>query len=138
MFPPIVGNSTTNGICPAPKLHLDFSPKGARYDIRKSHSEVASAAKKVITEENRLLESGVQWDGLKDFYRGNNNGDDETPHFALFSIWRPPKPVYRDTLALSSCASFPESDYVPSDQLEPMDHCIPAHLSRIIDPNAPD
>ncbi|KAK7398255.1 hypothetical protein QQX98_012368 [Neonectria punicea] len=138
LFPPIVGNSTTDGICPAPKVHLDFSPKGARYHIRKYHSEVASAAEEVIKEENRLLESGVQWDDLKDFYRGNNKGDDGIPRFALFSIWRPLKPVCRDPLALSSCASFPESDYVPSDQLEPVDHRIPAHLSRIIDPNAPN
>ncbi|KAE8310329.1 hypothetical protein BDV41DRAFT_579670 [Aspergillus transmontanensis] len=137
-FPPIWGNSTTDGICPAPKVHLDLSPKGARYHIRKYHREVASAAERVIKAENRLLESGVQWDDLKDFYRGEQKGDDGIPRFALFSIWRPLKTVRRDPLALSSCASFPESDYVPDDQVEPMDSHIPAHLSRIIDPNAPN
>ncbi|PIG85949.1 GA4 desaturase [Aspergillus arachidicola] len=136
LFPPIWGNSTTDGICPAPKVHLDVSPKGARYHIRKYHCEVASAAERVIKAENRLLESGVQWDDLKNFYRGEQKGDDGIPRFALFSIWRPLKTVHRDPLALSSCASFPESDYVPADQFEPMDSHIPAHLSRIIDPNA--
>jgi hypothetical protein len=138
LFPPIVGNSPTDGICPAPKVHLDFSPKGARYHIRNYHREVSSAAERVIREENRLLESGVQWDDLKDFYQGKEKNSEGIPRFALFSIWRPLKPVHRDPLALSSCASFPESDYVPSEQLEPMDPHIPAHLSRIIDPNAPN
>ncbi|KAJ5214275.1 hypothetical protein N7449_001444 [Penicillium cf. viridicatum] len=136
LFPPIAGNSPTDGICPAPKVHLDLTPKGARYHIRKYHREVASAAEQVIETENRLLESGVQWVDLKDFYRGKES-DDGIPRFALFSIWRPLKPVHRDPLALASCASFPESDYVPTEQLEPMDHQIPAHLSRIIDPSAP-
>lgn len=135
LFPPIVGNSTTDGICPAPKVHLDLTPKGARYHIRKHHNEVSSAAERVIKEENRLLESGVQWDDLKDFYQSKEKGDGGIPRFALFSIWRPLKPVYRDPLALASCVSFPESDYVPSDQLEPVDHSIPAHLSRIIGPS---
>ncbi|KAM5436374.1 hypothetical protein MferCBS31731_005865 [Microsporum ferrugineum] len=126
LFPPIFGNSTTDGICPAPKVHLDLSPRGARYHIRKYHLEVACAAEQVIEAENRRLESGVQWDDLKDYYG-------EIPRFALFSIWRPLKTVCRDPLALSSCASFPESDYAPASQLEPMDHRIPAHLSRIVD-----
>ncbi|OQD89652.1 hypothetical protein PENANT_c002G05158 [Penicillium antarcticum] len=136
LFPPIVGNSPTDGICPAPKAHLDLTPKGARYHIRKYHRQVTSAAEQVIEAENRLLETGVQWDDLKDCYRGKE-GDDGIPRFALFSIWRPLRPVHRDPLALASCASFPESDYVLSEQLEPMDHQIPAHLSRIIDPNSP-
>ncbi|KAK7426674.1 hypothetical protein QQZ08_006852 [Neonectria magnoliae] len=112
--------------------------KAPNIHIRKCHSEVASASEEVIKEENRLLESGVQWDDLKDFYPGNNKGDGGMPRFALFSMWRLLKLVYRDPPALSSCASFPEPDYVPSDQLDPMDHRIPAHLSRIIDPNAPN
>lgn len=136
-FPPIFGNSTTDGVCPAPKVHLDFSPRGARCHIRKYHSKVSSAAEKVIEAENRLLESGVQWNDLKDHY-GGDQVDGGVPRFALFSIWRPLKTVYRDPLALSPCASFPESDYVPSGQLEPTDHRIPAHMSRIIDPNAPN
>ncbi|KAK5994215.1 Oxidoreductase chyM [Cladobotryum mycophilum] len=138
IFPPIVGNSRTDGISPAPKVHLDLTPKGARYHIRKYHSEVASAAERVITAENQLLKSGVQWDDLKDYYQSKKPGDDGVPRFSLFSIWRPLKTVHRDPLALASCASFPESDYVPTGQLEPHDSRIPAHLSRIIDPNAPN
>ncbi|KAF4457024.1 ga4 desaturase [Fusarium austroafricanum] len=132
LFPPIFGNSAKDGVCPAPKVHLDCTPKGARLHIRQYHSEVALAAEKVIAAENKLLESGVQWNHLKDHYH-----TEKIPHFSLFSIWRPLKTVQRDPLALSSAASFPESDYVPSDQREPTDRRIPAHLSRIIDPNDP-
>ncbi|RGP63894.1 ga4 desaturase [Fusarium sporotrichioides] len=135
-FPPIFGNTVKDGVCPAPKVHLDCTPKGARHHIRRYHSEVTSAAEKVIEAENRLLESGVQWNDLKDHYQGGENGSVKVPRFALFSIWRPLKTVHRDPLALSSAASFPVSDYVPTDQREPTDHNIPAHLYRIIDPDA--
>ncbi|KAM0487349.1 hypothetical protein ACHAP7_001861 [Fusarium lateritium] len=133
LFPPIFGNSVKDGVCPAPKVHLDCTPKGARSHIRQYHSEVTSAAKKVIEAENSLLKSGVQWDDLKDHYLSG----DEIPRFAHFSIWRPLRTVHRDPLALASAASFPASDYVPSDQREPKDNRIPTHLSRIIDPNNP-
>ncbi|GKU08965.1 unnamed protein product, partial [Fusarium langsethiae] len=135
-FPPIFGNTVKDGVCPAPKVHLDCTPKGARHHIRRYHSEVASAAEKVIEAENCLLESGVQWNDLKDHYQGGESGSAKVPRFALFSIWRPLKTVHRDPLALSSAASFPVSDYVPTDQREPTDHNIPAHLYRIIDPDA--
>ncbi|KAM0499117.1 hypothetical protein ACHAP8_005826 [Fusarium lateritium] len=135
LFPPIFGNSAKDGVCPAPKVHLDCTPKGARHHIRRYHSEVALAAEKVIEAENRLLESGIQWNDLKDHYHGGEDGSGGVPHFALFSIWRPLKTVHRDPLALSSAASFPVSDYVPADQREPTDHSIPSHLYRIIDPN---
>ncbi|UZP43312.1 hypothetical protein NXS19_011128 [Fusarium pseudograminearum] len=125
LFPPIFGNSVKDGVCPAPKVHLDCTPKGARHHIRRYHSEVALAAEKVIEAENHLLESGIQWNDLKD-----HSG--KVPHFALFSIWRPLKTVHRDPLALSSAASFPVSDYVPCDQREPTDHNIPSHLYRIV------
>ncbi|KAM0234315.1 hypothetical protein ACHAP5_010129 [Fusarium lateritium] len=134
LFPPIFGNSVKDGVCPAPKVHLDCTPKGARSHIRQYHSEVTSAAKKVIEAENSLLKSGVQWDDLKDHYRSGEG----IPRFALFSIWRPLRTVHRDPLALASAASFPASDYVPSDQREPKDHRIPAHLSCIIDPSNPN
>ncbi|KAJ6185119.1 hypothetical protein N7519_006420, partial [Penicillium mononematosum] len=78
-------NSPTDGICPAPKVHLDLTPKGARYHIRKYHREVTSATEQVIEAENRLLESG-------DFYQGKEGGGG-IPRFALFSIWRPLKPI---------------------------------------------
>jgi hypothetical protein len=138
LFSPIIGSSTIDSICPPPKVHLEISPKGARYHIRKYHCDIASAAEQVNKQENGLLESGVRRDDRKDFYRGKQKGDDGMPRFALFSIWRPLKTVHRDPLAFSSCSSFPEFDYVPAGQIEPMDHLIPAHLSRIIDPNAPN
>ncbi|SPJ78239.1 related to desaturase [Fusarium torulosum] len=137
LFPPIFGNSLKDGICPAPKVHLDCTPKGARCHIRQYHSDVASAAEKVIEAENSLLKSGVKWDDLKDHYQKENIGGG-IPRFALFSIWRPLRTVHRDPLALASAASFPASDYVPSDQREPRDKRIPAHLSHLIDPKNPN
>ncbi|KAL4728690.1 Oxidoreductase chry3 [Fusarium chlamydosporum] len=136
-FPPIFGNSVNDGVCPAPKVHLDCTPTGARYHIRQYHREVALAAERVIEAENCLLHSGVRWCDLKDHYWGTKEGNGGIPRFSLFSIWRPLKTVHRDPLALSSATSFPASDYVPSDQREPTDHRIPAHLRRIIDPSIP-
>ena len=132
--PRMIGFSSAGGASPAPKVHLDFSPLGARTHIRKYHRNIALAAEPVIQAENRLLESGVKWDELKYHYRGTGEGDDGVPRFALFSIWRPLRTVHRDPLALSSCASFPISDYVPIDVVQPNGRHIPPHLSKIIDP----
>ena len=132
--PRMIGFSSAGGASPAPKVHLDFSPLGARTHIRKYHRNIALAAEPVIQAENRLLESGVKWDELKYHYRGTGEGDDGVPRFALFSIWRPLRTVHRDPLALSSCASFPISDYVPIDVVQPNGRHIPSHLSKIIDP----
>ena len=130
--PRMIGFSKIDGgASPAPKVHLDFSPLGARTHIRKYHRNISLAAESVIRAENRLLESGVEWDELRDHYRGTDEG---VPRFALFSIWRPLKTVHRDPLALSSCASFPISDYVPIDVVQPSGRHIPPHLSRMIDP----
>lgn len=135
--PRMIGFSNAGGASPAPKVHLDFSPLGARTHIRKYHRSIALAAEPVIQAENRLLKSGVKWDELKHHYRGTGNGDDGVPRFALFSIWRPLKTVHRDPLGLSSCASFPTSDYVAIDVVEPSGRHIPSHLSQIIDPTHP-
>ncbi len=135
--PRMIGFSSAGGASPAPKVHLDFSPRGARTHIRKYHRSIALAAEPVIQAENRLLKSGVNWDELKHHYRGTGNGDDGVPRFALFSIWRPLKTVHRDPLGLSSCASFPTSDYVAIDVVEPSGQHIPPHLSQIIDPTHP-
>lgn len=133
--PRMIGFSSEGGASPAPKVHLDFSPLGARTHIRKYHRDIALVAEPVIRAENRLLESGVKWDELRDHYRGTGEGgDDGVPRFALFSIWRPLKTVHRDPLALSSCASFPTSDYVPIDVVQPSGRYIPRHLSEMIDP----
>ena len=135
--PRMIGFSSAGGASPAPKVHLDFSPLGARAHIRKYHRDTALAAEPVIQAENRHLESGVQWDELKDYYRKNEDGNGGIPRFALFSIWRPLKTVHRDPLALSSCASFPISDYVAVDIVEPTGRHIPPYLSQIIDPTLP-
>ena len=133
--PRMLGFSSEGGASPAPKVHLDFSPLGARTHIRKYHRDIALAAEPVIRAENRLLESGVKWDELRCHYRGTGKGDEGVPRFALFSIWRPLKTVHRDPLALSSCASFPVSDYVPIDVVQPSGRHIPLHLSQMVDPN---
>lgn len=135
--PRMMGFSSAGGASPAPKVHLDFSPLGARTHIRKYHRNVTLAAEPVIQGENRLLESGVNWDELKDHYRETGEGGEGVPRFALFSIWRPLKTVHRDPLGLSSCASFPTSDYVAIDIVQPSGRHIPRHLSQMIDPTHP-
>lgn len=132
--PRMIGFSSAGGASPAPKVHLDFSPLGARTHIRKYHRNIALAAEPVIQAENRLLESGVKWEELKDHYRDKREGDEGVPRFALFSIWRPLRTIHRDPLGLSSCASFPISDYVPIDVVQPNGRHIPPHLSQMIDP----
>ncbi|KAL6718959.1 hypothetical protein ACLMJK_003194 [Lecanora helva] len=132
--PRLIGFSSAGGASPAPKVHLDFSPLGARAHIRKYHRKTALAARPVIEAENKLLKSGVKWNELKDHYQ---KGDDGVPRFAIFSIWRPLKIVNRDPLALSSCASFPISDYVALDIVQPTGKNIPRELSQMIDPADP-
>ncbi|KAI8271922.1 GA4 desaturase [Colletotrichum sp. SAR11_240] len=132
-FPPIVGLAKSDSVSPAPKVHLDLTPKGARLHIRKYAHQVTSAAEHVITAENALLSSGVRLEDLKDHYH-----EAGVPRFALFSIWRPIKTVKRDPLALAPANKFPEEDYVISAQLEPLDRTIPAHLSRLVDPQSPN
>ncbi|ETS86635.1 hypothetical protein PFICI_00463 [Pestalotiopsis fici W106-1] len=100
------------------------------------HRNLALATEPVIEAENKLLKSGVRWEELKLHY---GNGDAETgiPRFALFSVWRSLKTVRRDPLAVASCATFPTSDYVAIDLIQPSGRFIPPHLSQIIDPSNP-
>ena len=133
--PRMIGFSSAGGGSPAPKVHLDFSSLGARTHIRKYHRKLALAADPVIKAENRLLERGIQWQELKDYYGGNTKDNEGVPRFALFSIWRPLKTVHRDPLGLASCASFPTSDYVAVDVVQPSGRNIPSELSRMIDPS---
>ena len=131
--PRMIGFSSAGGASPAPKVHLDFSPQGARTHIRKYHRDLALAAKPVIRAENRLLKSGVKWDELKNHYHQSGEGVGGIPRFAMFSVWRPLKTVHRDPLALSSCASFPTSDYIALDIVQPSGRLIPPNLSQIIE-----
>ena len=135
--PRMIGFSSAGGASPAPKVHVDFSPLGARTHIRKYHLNLALAAEPVIRAENKLLRSGVQWNELKDHYCESAEGEGGIPRFALFSIWRPLKTVHRDPLALASCATFPLSDYVALDTVQPSGRSIPPDLSQIIGPTNP-
>ncbi|GJC98742.1 GA4 desaturase [Colletotrichum higginsianum] len=127
-FPPIVGLAKSNTVSPAPKSTSTSRPRA-----QDCTSAITSAAEHVITAENALLSSGVRLEDLKDHYH-----EAGVPRFALFSIWRPIKTVKRDPLALAPANKFPEEDYVVSAQLEPLDRTIPAHLSRVIDPQSPN
>ncbi|KAI5925551.1 GA4 desaturase [Camillea tinctor] len=93
------------GVSPAPKIHLDYSPAGARLHIRKYHPALAVAAADVIRAEDALKGAGKSARG--DSYA--NSG----PRWALYSVWRPLKTVKRDPLALSDCRTFQDKDYVP-------------------------
>lgn len=135
---PIYGSRPDSGVSTAPKVHLDFTPQGARLQIRKQHRDLVSLAEPTIEAENKLLRSGVDWDDLKDHYKGTADGEQGIPRFALFSVWRPLKPVARDPLAVAPTFSFPKSDYFPMEYYDvSFDYDIPPHLSEIIDPAAP-
>ncbi|KAJ5740997.1 hypothetical protein N7493_000869 [Penicillium malachiteum] len=135
--PRMIGFSDAGGASPAPKVHLDFSPIGARTHIRQYHRDLSLAAQHVIEAENRLLKSGIKWEALRDHYIGVKPNEG-IPRFAIFSIWRSLKIVRRDPLGVASCATYPTSDYVPVDLVQPSGRLIPSHLSRIIDPSQPD
>jgi hypothetical protein len=106
-FPQFIGFSPhAGGASPAPKVHLDYAPNGARLHIRKYHPTMAETAKPIIEAEEKLLSEGKS---LREDYAGFGLG----PRWALFSIWRPLKRVRRDPLALGDARTFLESDYVP-------------------------
>ncbi|KIX00672.1 uncharacterized protein Z518_09737 [Rhinocladiella mackenziei CBS 650.93] len=106
-FPQFIGFSpTTGGASPAPKVHLDYAPNGARTHLRKYHPTMTAAAKDIIAAEDSLLSQGKS---LRESYAASKLG----PRWALYSIWRPLKRVHRDPLALGDARTFLESDYVP-------------------------
>ena len=105
-FPQFIGfNPVHGGASPAPKIHLDYAPIGARTHIRMYHPKLAEATKEIIAAEDILQAEGKD---LKLEY-ANSDG----PRWALFSIWRPLKPVKRDPLALGDTRTFPGADYIP-------------------------
>ncbi|KAH8893078.1 GA4 desaturase [Thozetella sp. PMI_491] len=105
-FPQFIGfNATQGGASPAPKIHLDYAPDGARKHIRYYHPELAAAAADIIRSEDCILAAGKS---LKECYH-----DSDGPRWALFSIWRPIKSVKRDPLALGDQRTFRGDDYVP-------------------------
>ena len=111
-FPQFVGfNPAHGGASPAPKIHLDYAPGGARTHIRKYHPKLKEATKDIIATEDKLEAEAKE---LKESY-----GESDGPRWALFSIWRPLKPVKRDPLALLDTRTVPDADYVPCDVKTP-------------------
>ncbi|KIW11480.1 hypothetical protein PV08_10780 [Exophiala spinifera] len=112
-FPQFIGFSAKHGgASPAPKVHLDYAPNGARMHIRKYHPSMAAAASGIIAAEDRLTAEGKS---LRETYAESGLG----PRWALYSIWRPLKRVHRDPLALGDARTFLESDYVPVNVKQP-------------------
>lgn len=106
-FPQFIGFTPgIGGASPAPKVHLDYAPNGARTHLRKYHPTMTEVAKDIISAEEQLLAEGKS---LRDEYAASKLG----PRWALYSIWRPLKRVRRDPLALGDARTFLESDYVP-------------------------
>ncbi|KAI2637858.1 GA4 desaturase [Hypomontagnella submonticulosa] len=107
-YPQFIGfNPAYGGASPASKIHLDFSPNGARSHIRNFHPGTAEAAADIIRHEDLLLAAGKN---PKEAYR-----DCGGPRWALYSIWRPLKTVKRDPLAVIDLRTFKEADCVPID-----------------------
>jgi hypothetical protein len=108
-FPQIIGFSPIfGGIPPAPKVHLDFAPVGARTHIRLFHPIVTAAYAPIIAAEDRLLAANLPLDT-------HYSSSPGAPRWAIYSVWRPLKPIKRDPLALGDVRSFAEEDYVTID-----------------------
>ncbi|KAI0123975.1 hypothetical protein BJ170DRAFT_637762 [Xylariales sp. AK1849] len=105
-FPQFIGfNPLQGGVSPAPKVHLDYAPNGARAHIRNYHPELTKAAADIIRTEDSLTAADRS---LKDNYQ-NSGG----PRWALFSVWRPLQAVKRDPLALGDQRTFDAEHYIP-------------------------
>ena len=108
-FPLKVGFSTVTGaIPPAPKVHVDYIPSGARIHIRNAHPTVVNAFAPVVAAEERLLAAGLPLDT-------HYSSSPDAPRWAIYSIWRPLKPVKRDPLAMCDMRTFAEEDCIPID-----------------------
>jgi hypothetical protein len=104
-FPQFIGFNPEKGpVSPASKIHLDYSPTGARIHIRNFHPDIVRAAADIIHHEDSLLAAGKS---LKDAYR-----DCDGPRWALFSVWRPLKTVQRDPLVVADFRTCKADDYV--------------------------
>ena len=107
-FPQFIGfNPAAGGASPAPKIHLDYAPDGARTHIRKYHPKLRAVAADIIAAEDKITATDQ---ALRDSYRDTP----DAPRWALFSIWRPLKKVRRDPLALGDQQTFRPEDYVPT------------------------
>lgn len=108
-FPSFVGfNPSAGGVSPAPKPHLDYSPTGARVHIREYHPFLTTAAADIISVEDGILSSNPNV-SLREVYSAVPGAR----RWAMYSVWRPLKPVKRDTLALLDQRSMSEEDYIP-------------------------
>jgi hypothetical protein len=122
-FPQFIGFSAQHGgASPAPKVHLDYAPNGAREHIRYFHPTMAAASSKIIEAEEKLTSEGQS---LRESYASSGLG----PRWALFSIWRPLKRVLRDPLALGDARTFLQEDYVPVMIKTPHLGISPGHTS---------
>lgn len=105
-FPQFIGfNPISGGGSPASKIHLDYSPDGARMHIRNFHPKTTEAAADIIRVEDSLVAEGKD---LRESYKQSSG-----PRWALYSTWRPLKTVRRDPLAVLDPTTFKEEDYVP-------------------------
>ncbi|KAM4060357.1 hypothetical protein HRG_014245 [Hirsutella rhossiliensis] len=61
-LPQLIGfNLTSGGVGPASKVHLDYSPKGARAHIRNFHPNTTNAAADIIAHEDLLYSERHKW-----------------------------------------------------------------------------
>lgn len=106
-FPQFIGfDPAQGGGKPSAKVHLDYTPSGARTHLRKFHPTFTEAAADIIKAEDALLAEGKD---LKTHYKDSNG-----PRWAIYSIWRPLKTVHRDAIGVSDQRTIQPDDYVPT------------------------
>ena len=81
---------------PAPKIHVDYSRRGAAAMIRNWRQDIIDEARDVIDAEDQgpVTQATAR-------------------RYAIYSIWRPLEPVKRDPLAFIDGRSFDPSSYAP-------------------------
>ena len=133
-FPQFIGfDPTQGGGKPSAKVHLDYTPSGARTHLRKFHPKFTEAAADIIKAEDALLAEGKD---LKTNYKDSNG-----PRWAIYSIWRPLKTVRRDPIGVSDQRTIQSNDYVPTVMKFPYlgqpemtgTHDVDSYLSRYSD-----
>ncbi|KAF7193060.1 Gibberellin cluster GA4 desaturase [Pseudocercospora fuligena] len=118
---------------PVRKPHMDFTPLGARQEIRSKSQEIFDAAREsgVIEYEDQICEASKLEAATKDaddrIRRQYNTNGKLGPRYAAYSIWRPLKPVQRDPLTLSPRPQEDKSEPGPDGVYWPYENRIPGY-----------
>lgn len=103
--PAITGLQVDKSLDPARGVHCDYTANGARSMIRHYRKDITDATADVIAAEDECAKTpGMVYNGAR---------------YAVYSIWRPLRPVRRDPLAIADWASVAQEDFIPNEYRQP-------------------